>query len=276
MSRFLRNVLLTSLAILMLFSALGWGMNYFKWLTKFSNAEEVYHSIFLSKVKKKVKILIFGDSVCGQLYARTKYNADIYSIACSQATTLAGQYFLLNNFIKNNTDALPDSIILIYTPFSFQNNLDKFSFSYFLKPFYNHEYIDLFDAELKMAVKDVPYYYLSDWYLVRFSNFSSDFSSVSDNRRLLSPISERYLDRIISLCQFYHIKFILEPAPVKKEFELQVCEFYIDVDNALLQRYMNDIVFYPDSLFIDNVHFYNQHIPVDFLNLETSDSYKNN
>src|SRR3954453_12185057 len=61
---------------------------------------EVYRSIAKSKMKKKVKKLLIGDSVGNQLYDNESYNGSIFSLTCNQAISMVGQYILLSNFIQ--------------------------------------------------------------------------------------------------------------------------------------------------------------------------------
>src|SRR3954453_6937291 len=59
---------------------------------------EIYTSIQKSKMKKKVKKLLIGDSVGNQLYDNGVYNGSIFSLTCNQAISMVGQYILLSNF----------------------------------------------------------------------------------------------------------------------------------------------------------------------------------
>ena len=109
--------------------------------------KEIYQSIFKSKQKKKSKKILLGDSVGNQLFTNTTNNDTLNSLACNQAISMAGQFILLNNYLNSGNKV--DTVLLIFTPFSFQNNLDQvFTYHYFLKPFYIYEYKPLFKKKL--------------------------------------------------------------------------------------------------------------------------------
>ena len=270
MKKFLFKTTVIGFFFLFVFTLIGYGMKYCEWLTSISNASEVYESIFKSKRKCHADTLLIGDSVCGQLYPVSEYNGEIYSIPCSQATTLAGQFFLLNNFFKENKNNLPNQVILVYTPFSFQNNLDHFAFNYLLKPFYNDEYIYLFDDNLKKQVTNIPFYYLTQFPFTKAVNFSPVYNGDLIKSKLLSPISESYLIKIDSLCTRNNVKFVLKPTPVKKSYFSEVQKLEIDSNSKayrIVSKYKEQIQYLPDTLFADNVHFKKEYIPKDYFKL---------
>ncbi|MBE5321994.1 hypothetical protein IM793_22760 [Pedobacter sp. MR2016-19] len=270
MKNFLFRTTVIGFFFLFVFTLIGYGMKYWEWLTSISNASEVYQSIFKSKRKSHANTLLIGDSVCGQLYPVTEYNGEIYSIPCSQATTLAGQFFLLNNFFKANKNDLPKQVILVYTPFSFQNNLDHFAFNYLLKPFYNDEYISLFDDNLKKQVSHIPFYKLTQFPFTRAVNFSPSYDGDLKKSKLLSPISESYLIKIDSLCARNDVKFVLKPTPVKKSFFSEIQNIKVDSNSKayrIVSNYKVQIQYLPDTLFADNVHFKKEYIPKDYFKL---------
>lgn len=100
------------------------------------NGAEVYWSLQKSKLKKKVKKLLIGDSVGNLLYNNKKYNDSIYSLTCNQAVSMVGHYILLSNFIDTDAENLPKEVIVFMTPDSFSNNLDQeFTYHYFFETF---------------------------------------------------------------------------------------------------------------------------------------------
>ena len=103
---------------------------------------EVRAAVKVSKMRtnKKIKKLIMGDSTGHALYPSENQYDSIASMACNQAITFAGQYFLLKNYLDTNKDNLPQEIILLVTPESFGNDVDQYAYQYFLKPFPIVEY----------------------------------------------------------------------------------------------------------------------------------------
>ena len=140
---------------------------------------------------------MLGDSVGKQLYDNAKDYEDIYSLACNQAISMAGQYFLLHNYLEYNIDSLPEKVILLCTPFTLRNNLDIYAYQYFLKPFYTSEYKSLFSEPLINRIKQIPYYWTTQLPLVKTSNFTVSYELPIRNYQIISPITECYLNKII-------------------------------------------------------------------------------
>ena len=99
------------------------------------NGWEVYAAIRKSKQNSNVKRLLLGDSVAMQIYPCDKEYNDMVSLACNQAITMAGYYFLLDNYIESNNNTLPENVILFINPLTLGSNMDQFAYHYFLKPF---------------------------------------------------------------------------------------------------------------------------------------------
>lgn len=232
------------------------------------NGSEVFKSIYKSKKHKKVKKLIIGDSVAEQLYSANEYNDSIYSLTCNQAITLAGQYCLLDNFLRINKDSLPEKVILFYNPFSLQNNLDKFAFHYFLKTFYyNNEYNMYFDSTVTHRVHEIPYYYIAGFSIIKSINYSPAYTLPEENGNdWLSPISKSYLPKISKLCKYNHIDFEFLPSPIRYSRKNEIKNIYKDT-TTLMQNYIHKIRLMNDTLFIDKGHFKHNYVPKDYLNL---------
>ena len=235
---------------------------------------EVYRSILKSKTKKQVKKLLLGDSVAKQLYDNYEYNDSIYSLCCNQAVTMAGHYFLLNNFLETNKDQLPQEIIMMYFPFSLVNNVDMYAFNYLLKPFYNSEYKKLMDDYLLDQIKGIPFYYISQFPFIKTSNYSPEYYLEYEKEGLFSTISKIYLEKIVQLCQEKNVVFRFESAPIKMDNK-KLVEYYKpikinipDIGHEMLENYFANIRYFEDSLFRDFGHFKREYVPHDYLNLE--------
>jgi hypothetical protein len=256
----------------------------YSWYTKSYeltvNGNEVYFSITKSKVIKKVTLLIIGDSVGKQLYDNNTYNDDVYSLTCNQAISMAGYYFLLENFISRNRRKLPEKVILIAAPITFRNNLNQvYSYHYFLKPFYKPEYAKYFTTNCYKQIKKIPFYYTSQLPVILNSNWSPAYNDNNDPGiyRLISPVSNDYLARIRSLCSANNIMFNIYCPPLKTANRKQVAQLSTDTSEfekcGLKQEfraYFKNIKYLPDSLFVDNGHFKKKYIPVDYLGLDQS------
>ncbi|MDR1592494.1 MAG: hypothetical protein LBS16_06395 [Prevotellaceae bacterium] len=237
-----------------------------------NNLVSVYHTIAKSKKKKKTKKILLGDSVAQQLYPNLAYNDSIYSLACNQTITVAGHYFLLNNFVNINKNELPEEVIFFYRPLSLKDNLGIYSFSYFLKPFYNREYKSLMDTCLIKRIKTIPLYFISQFPLIKTSNYTPKFCVPQEEpfNEIFSPITKNYLKKIEQLCRNNNLRFRFEPAPISKS-EWDTLQLFNNIDYPLdtmiIKNYFQHIQYFEDSLFIDDVHFKPQYIPQDYLNL---------
>jgi hypothetical protein len=271
-AKFIRRSILFFLVAFALLSVESLVSYFTKTYQKEVNGNEVYLSLKKAKAKKKVKLLIIGDSVGKQLYDNETYNGAIYSLACNQAISLAGQYILLEKFIENNKTSLPDEVIMIITAETFTNNLNQvFTFHYFLKPFYNQEFKPLLTATALTQIRKVPLYYLSQLPLILNTNWSPSYTAVSDTSyHFISPVSNNYLLKIKALCTANHLPLKLICPPIKtsrKQLNLDYAKNIREIAKTGLQNefkdYFQNIRFLPDSLYIDKIHFKKQFIPVD-------------
>jgi hypothetical protein len=237
--------------------------------------KDVYHSIYKSRQKRQVSLVILGDSVANQIYPNNYYNNDVYSLACSATVTIAGHYFLLNNFIETNKGRLPKEVILFYNPFMFSNDLDNslFSFNYFLKPFYTSQYKLLINEYLENKIKKIPYYYSVQFPFIKNTSFSPKYSLNTEEFGLFSLLSKIYIEKIEILCKSNQILFRLESTPIstsrKEELlrEKNAIKYMPQIDTETINLYFDKIVMLDDMLFLDNLHFMNDKIPYDYLNL---------
>ena len=166
------------------------------------NGWEVYTAIRKSKQKVcKVKRLLLGDSVAMQMYPCDKDYDDMVSLACNQAITMAGYYFLLDNFIELNKEALPDEVVLLVNPYTLSSNVDQFAYHYFLKPFYNDKYRALFSSILQQRISKIKCYQTARLPFIRTSNYSPTYEMPEGDYIFVSPISKEYLERMWNLCK---------------------------------------------------------------------------
>jgi hypothetical protein len=220
---------------------------------------EIYHSLFKSKQKKKSKKILLGDSVGNQLFGNTTNNDTIYSLACNQAISMTGHFILLNNYLSAGNEV--DTIFLIFSPFSFKNNLDQvYTYHYFLKPFYTDEYKPLFTKKVNEQIQKIPYFNFCRFSHVLASNWAPNFiSKDSINYSFLSPISIEYLLKIKELSKKHNFKIIIlpTPTPLNKKNTVEKLDKNEIVKNNLeheFENYFKCIIYLNDSFFIDGTH----------------------
>ena len=221
--------------------------------------EEIYLSIKKSKQKSDCKILIIGDSTGKQIFDNREENDSINSLACNQAIGVVGQYLLLNNYF--NAGNKPEIVYMLYTPFSFKDNLDQvYTFHYFLKPFYTKEYKDHFSEQVLDQIAKIPFSYLSHEPLILTSNWAPDFKCKdATDYTFLSPISKAYLKKIKNLCMAHQVDFFIIPPPIKisnkeriEQFnknEYRKCSFENELND-----YFDNIIYLSNDFFVDDVH----------------------
>lgn len=220
---------------------------------------EVYKAIENSKKKTKHKKLILGDSTAQQFFNYQNNNHDdAYSLSCTQAIGMVGQFFLLNNYIKAGNR--PDTVYLVYTPFSFWDNLDQvYTYHYFLKPFYYDEYKPLMTGTVMEQISKIPKYWACHIPYIQTTGWAPDIKPQERNYSFMSPISIEYLTKIDSLSKEYEFDLEIIPTYVANHWKDCVSHFkrheyegYNFSDK--LKHYLEQIHYLPDSCFIDEVH----------------------
>ena len=267
MKRFLLRCLLW---ILVLFGLEG-GMYLADFRFPSFNGREVFNSISLSKKKSGKSLLILGDSVGQQLYPSQRTYPDAVSLSCNQAVTMAGQYFLLHNYLEANADALPERVVLVCTPQCLQNDLDQFTFQYFLKPFYTREYKPLFNEILTARLSQIPHYQAARLPFIRVSNYAFAYELEPEAQyALVSPLSRSYLQKMSDLATSRGVSFSLACHPVRESLTGWVDSLCVsagtngEMEEELLEAYRSSIVPYPDSLFYDRYHYLRDHLPSNY------------
>lgn len=220
---------------------------------------EIYHSIYKSKQKNNSKIILLGDSVGNQLFSNKKNNDTINSLACNQAISMAGQYILLKNYINEGNKF--DKVYLIFTPFSFQNNLDQvYTYHYFIKPFYLEEYKKEFTEIVTQQINKIPYISFSREPYILTSSWAPDFISKDEiNNEFLSAISIEYLIKIKKLSIKHNFEFIILPTPIclSKKEDVEKMDKNNIIKNNLsheFKRYFQNMIYLEDNFFVDGTH----------------------
>lgn len=234
---------------------------------------EVYDAIRHSLTKyPQVKRLIMGDSVTKQLYGTGLCNDSVLSLACNQAISMAGQYFLLKDYLTTNRETLPSDIYIILYAYSIRNNLDQFAYQYFLKPFNNEHYKPMMNTCLLHRIHKIPYYWTATRPFCRANNYSFKYTMPEDSYHWISPISAIYLDSIQELTSKNGIKLHLLSNPMEDAkrdifdlmYNLSKENLEIDKQLSLWDEYYASVTFLADSLYEDHVHFYQHKIPKDY------------
>jgi hypothetical protein len=236
---------------------------------------EVYHSIIKSKLKSNAGKVLIGDSFGLSLFSNITCNDTVNSLACNRAISMAGHFFLLNNYLNAGNQV--DTVYMIFTPFSFLNNLDEgYTYNYFLKPFYKEEYMPFFTKTVYKQIHKIPYYYLCQEPNILTSKWSPNYISKGNiSYTFLSPVSVDYLSKIKELSIKFKFKLIFLPTPTRysnKTFIEKINRNEIvktGLENEF-EKYFENLNYLNDTNFIDNVHLKNRNMYTELV-----DYYKN-
>ncbi len=275
MNRFLKNIALYVLVVVMIVILVETLRIHSRSYVKTVNGSEVYCAIGKSQMKKKVKKLVLGDSVGGQLYSCYQDYDSVISLACNQAITMAGQYFLLKEFIAVNANDLPEEVILLMSPFSLVNDVDEYAYHYFLKPFPPFEYSRFYTKHLKQRIQSIPFYWTANLPLIKTSNYTPRRAiPCPQSGEGLSFTSYEYLLKMDSLASANNLMFRMVSPPVRDDRREEVESIWVNTPtiflqemDSLLRSYRLNIEYLPADYYYDQVHFLISKIPVDYLKL---------
>jgi hypothetical protein len=263
MKKFILNIIIFILPILIFAYSKSLYLLYSDKFKSTVAGSEVYLSINKSKQKWEAKKVLIGDSFGYSLFINTTNNYPVNSLACNRAISMAGHFILLNNYLNAGNQV--DTVYMIFTPFSFMNNLDEvYTYHYFLKPFYIKEYSPLFTVTVKNQVHKIPYYFVCREPNILTSNWAPNFKSKDViDFTFLSPVSVEYLSKIKELSIKNKFKLIILPTPTRlsnKTFIEKINRNEI-INTGLeneFDRYFEKLIFINDTNFSDNVHLKKQ------------------
>lgn len=239
--------------------------------------KEVYDVIEKAGDKGKTEdIIVIGDSVGNQLYFVADEISGITGLASTMAISMVGQYLVLNKVVENNKSQ-GKRVYLIYHPSSFKEDLNtKFTYHYFLKPFfYEENYLDI-EAPALSRIQQIPYYEYCQWPWLKATNITPNFESVpSDNQDqfYLSEISQLYLQKMKKLAKENDFTLKILAPPIQEKFrEYDFARFVNQIDelgmSAEFTGYVDDIQYFSAELFQDEVHYKDPAaLGVNYLNL---------
>ena len=232
---------------------------------------EIYRAIEKSKKKTKYKKLILGDSTANQFYNCKEEDPDsAYSLSCNQAIGMIGQYILLNNYLEAGNR--PDSVFLVYTPFSFWDNLDQvYTYHYFMKPFYYDKNKSLMSPTVIQQIQKIPKRMICHFPLIQTTSWAPSIKQEERDYSFLSPICKDYLSKIDSLSAKYNFTFSIIPTFVAEHWRDSVNlfkrnEFAGYSYQKELAHYLDNITYLADSCFVDEVHLKNPQLYKPIMN----------
>lgn len=227
----------------------------------------VIDTIDASKINYCQKNFIFGDSVAGQLSQKLHIDKSWVSLTSVQGISMAGQYILLSNLIKNNKIK---NIVLIYHPRSLMNDLNQpHTYVNFVRYFYNNEYCHLLTKETKHKIQSKLFSPLYSTSLSKLStlfcliNYKDNkyvpFLSLVDVTPYISDTSVQYLKLMEQLCIDHKIKFRVILPPISEHDAKYIYIIKQQVINNgiehIFEDYFSDIVALRQSHLSDAIHY---------------------
>lgn len=217
---------------------------------------EVYTAIRNSKTKQGKRKLLIGDSVGMQLFPCNENNDSVALCTCNQAVTMAGFYMLMKNYLQANEECLPEEVILLITPLSLHNNVDEYTYHYFLKPFKFREYYSDYSPLLRTRIRNIPFWWTATLPFIRTSMYMQKYHP-DMNEYSFSPLAKEYLHKMDSLAKEYNVDFVMRSAPVKQchKDSIESRLKYEEGNMNYLHQYLNNLQYMNDSCYVDKVHF---------------------
>jgi hypothetical protein len=230
---------------------------------------EIYDAIRRSHQPSTCPMIVIGDSVCHQLL--TGYAPPgLLSLGTNQAASMCGQYLIARSAIDH--DPAVKEIVLAYLPDSFTNNLDqKFTFNYFVRPFYPHaEYRALMSPLVMHQVDRRPTARLVVLPLFRYTTMLTDSylnyceGAETPNFTYLAPVSIEYLRKLSELCNQHAIKLGIVCPPISLDRNYDQTLFQKEVVDAHLEKvfagYPQSVRLVDPQLLVDHIHFKEENI----------------
>lgn len=247
----------------------------------------IVNDILPNTKNKKVDILLLGDSVAANALSSKQLKDAIFDLTSNQAISMAGNYFLLKKFLKQNNP--PKELFLFTVPEFYQNDLNQiWTYLYFETVFKNNE-------EIKEIQKIKPNLYLSENNLDKyfetrkgafisiFKNFrnirikhsmlnkteiKNDLNFISEivtsksenfkkNYNDILDIPIIYFDKINELCKENNIKFniVIEPSPQRILNMFYSSNWYNYLTKSNIKLYdINSFYKFSDIHFEDGTH----------------------
>lgn len=231
---------------------------------------------YIEKVQKKdgSTKLILGDSVCNQILNRFQEGNEAFCISgTNRAVTLAGQYILAEEFVKNHKSVTDIYLVIILD--SLTTEFDRqFGYQYVVMPFTETDTIKNLAPSTRSQLRRI-YGPLFCWKPVvevietsplnrkLFLNFLTYKDQIFplDSDTAVSEVSYQYLEKIYRLCEENDINLHLIPGPHADTEEQHIRERRIEKElneNGSIKYfgdYFDKIEYYPAELFRDGVHF---------------------
>lgn len=220
MKRFLQRAAM----LLVLFGLLAQGVSWLGFrsglLLRSLTGREVYQALQEARRPSAARIVLLGDSVGTQLYTfHGRPRNDVRVLCSNAAISMAGQYIVLLEALR--AGMLRDcEVVLAYHPDSFRFDLqDKYTYQYFLKPFFRRENRPLLSDTVMERLRPIPWHRAVFLPAVRYSNWTPRWQGPTPpiGRRssaYIRDVSAEYLVRLADLARREGFALHVVPPPI--------------------------------------------------------------
>ena len=245
-----------------------------------SGADEI--KPFIDRVQQKdgTTKLIIGDSMCQQMFnGLQQYNTD-YTIAGSNgAITMAGQYLLVNEYLKNHENVT--DIYIYLHPSSLGRGIDSsVAYSYIVMPFGLKNALSALDTNTLDDMKSVyGAIFLKPVMMKWLENFPVGrkvyFNVIKDSGKVFEEesmydIPNQYIEKIYSMCKEKNITLHLYPSPVSEHFYEDIEKRKLLYSGTWLEEhfpeFFSKIVYFPREQAADGTHFSEEYATQEHFN----------
>lgn len=231
-----------------------------------------------AKINNTKKKLLLGDSVAYQLYAY-RTNEEYCCLPGNMAMSMAWQYICIRDYLKANPQTT--DVYLCITPDFLERSFEVgLSYSYLMVPLAKTSNMDVLGVEQKKLLEemygsffvksDVAEYIGSSGFNTKlylngikkyYEFFPGKKAAVEKTENPDMTLAETYILKMHQLCTEKNVTLHVLPNPKKdipesREYVNQLEQKYKNSElYQLYPDYFEQIVFYPEELFKDELHF---------------------
>ncbi len=212
--------------------------------------------------------VIVGDSVCKQIFNRFQsQNEEYCTLGSNAAISIVGDFLLAQTFL-NTHENVTDVYLCLRSLTGSGVGYVPYSYQYLVIPFGKMGLLDEIDDATWTDMKQVYGSLFLQPQMIRFLDASNIARKLYINKEHYSSINEmeiaiRQLERLQKMTMERGIAIHVIHAPVSEQAIDDITSekenFYATCEDEvlceLMQKFYNDILYYPDDYFQDGVHF---------------------
>lgn len=235
--------------------------------------------------------LIIGDSVGNQIFSGlADANTDYCIATCNRAITMAGQYILAKQYIENHPDATDIYLIIILDTLETEIDI-TYGYQYVTIPLTETGTMSDLDQNTIEDMRDTyGSLFMKSWmirmigdsglnrklYLNALSNdiwrnlFTKGYQGGSNGT--ISTVAVQYLIKLQDLCERNQVELHVIPGPLadterrNEQAERIQKEYMSSKLGELFPQYFDQIIYYPEAAFRDDIHFSEEYSTPEYLN----------